>query len=218
MAKKVAVVLAGCGNKDGTEITEAVSLIIALSQAGVDLTFFAPDVLFTPKNFLTNEPQTETRNLMLEAARITRSSIEPLDNLNAAKFDGLALPGGFGAALHLSTWATQGAKCTVLPALEKAIKDFHAQSKPIAAICIAPTILARVLGGKKVSLTIGNDAETAAEIAKTGAQHETCPVDDYITDRLHKIITTPAYMYGDAKPHQIWAGVSGLAREFVEMA
>lgn len=218
MAKKIAVVLAGCGNKDGTEITEAVSLIVALSQAGVAMTFFAPDKDYTPKNFLTNEPLGEKRNLMLEAARITRSRIVPLDELNASDFDGLALPGGFGAALHLSTWATEGAKCSVLPALDKAIREFHAQSKPIAAICIAPAVVARVLGSRKVTVTLGNDPEVAGEIAKTGAQHETCPVDDYLTDRLHKIITTPAYMYDDAKPHQIWGGISGLAREFVEMA
>jgi enhancing lycopene biosynthesis protein 2 len=218
MSKKIAVVLSGCGNKDGAEITEAVSLMIALSAAGAQMTFFAPNQEFTPKNFLNNEPLKEKRNIMVEAARITRSQMQDVETLNADQFDGIAFPGGYGAALHLSNWAEAGAKCKVNPAVEKAILAFYNQSKPIAAICIAPTLVAKVLGSKGVSLTIGNDAETSKEIEKTGAQHEDCPVTDYITDREHKVITTPAYMYGSAKPHEVFQGISGLAKEFMEMA
>jgi enhancing lycopene biosynthesis protein 2 len=218
MSKKIAVVLSGCGNKDGTEITEAVSLMIALSQAGAQMTFFAPNQEFTPKNFLSNEPLKDKRNVMIEAARITRSEMQDVASLSADQFDGIAFPGGYGAALQLSNWAEAGANCKVHPAVEKAILDFYKQSKPIAAICIAPTLVAKVLGSKGVSLTIGNDVETSKEIEKTGAQHENCPVTDYITDREHKVITTPAYMYGSAKPHEIFQGISGLAKEFMEMA
>jgi enhancing lycopene biosynthesis protein 2 len=218
MSKKIAIVLSGCGNKDGAEITEAVSLMIALSAAGAEMKFFAPNQEFTPKNFLSNEPIKEKRNIMVEASRISRSEIQDVKDLKADAFDGLAFPGGYGAALHLCNWAEAGARCQVLPAIEKAIRDFYKQSKPIAAICIAPTLVAKVLGSEGVSLTIGNDEETAAEIAKTGAHHETCPVTDYITDREHKVISTPAYMYGDAKPHEIFQGISGLVKEFIEMA
>lgn len=215
--KKIAVVLSGSGNKDGTEITEAVSLIISLSKADADIKYFAPDTNFPAKNFLTNEVLKEPRNAMLESARISRSQIEDLKNLKADDFDALALPGGYGAALNLSTWAELGAKCSVLPELVKAIKAFHQQSKPIAAICIAPVILAKVLGEHQITITVGNDPETISEVQKTGAHHEVCPVEDYITDREHKIITTPAYMY-NAKPHQVFAGISALVQELIEMA
>lgn len=218
MAKKIAIVLSGCGNKDGTEITEAVSLMIALSSAGAEMKFYAPNQEFTPKNFLSNESLKEKRNIMLESARISRSEIQDLKLLKADQFDGLAFPGGYGAALQLSNWAEAGAKCQVHPDVEKAIRAFHLQSKPIAAICIAPTLVAKVLGPEGVSLTIGNDPETSKEIEKTGAQHESCPVTDYITDREHKVITTPAYMYGAAKPHEVFQGISGLVKEFIEMA
>lgn len=215
--KKIAVILSGCGNKDGAEIQEAVSLIINLSQLGADVTYFAPNAEFSAKNFLTNQTTNEKRNVMLESARITRSQMKDLATLNANDFDAIALPGGFGAALNLSTWASAGAKCTVNADLEKALLAFHTQSKPIAAICIAPAIVAKVLGKFKVTLTIGDDAETAAEIQKTGAIHEACPVDDYVTDREHKVITTPAYMY-DAKPHEVFAGITALCKELIEMA
>jgi enhancing lycopene biosynthesis protein 2 len=218
MSKKIAVILSGCGNKDGAEITEAVSLIISLSAAGAEMKFFAPNQEFTPQNFLTNAPLSEKRNMMVEAARITRSQMTDLKDLDASGFDGLAFPGGFGAAVNLSNWAEAGAKCQVHPQVEKAILDFYKQSKPIAAICIAPTLVAKVLGKHHVNITLGNDKEAIQEVEKTGAQHVECPVTDYITDREHKVITTPAYMYGAAKSHEVFQGISGLVKEFIEMA
>jgi enhancing lycopene biosynthesis protein 2 len=217
MTKKIAVVLSGCGNKDGTEIQEAVSLIVNLSAAGVEVEYFAPNLNFTAVNFLSGEKLELQRNVMQESARISRSQMKDLKLLQASEFDALALPGGFGAALNLSNWAQAGAKCSVLPELERALQEFHASSKPIGAICIAPTLVARVLGKHHVTLTVGNDKETIAEILKTGAIHEECPVSDFVTDREHKIISTPAYMY-DAKPHQVFKGISGLCKELVEMA
>lgn len=215
--KKIAVVLSGSGFKDGTEITESVSLLIALNQAGAQVSMFAPNIEINSVNHLTGE-KTEKRNALTEAARIARGQVDDLKNLKETDFDALVMPGGYGAASVLCNWSTQGANCTVLPELEKIILDFYEASKPIGAICIAPVILAKVLGPKKVTLTIGDDPETISEILKTGAQHEECPVDDYITDRETKVVTTPAYMYGNSKPNQVFAGIFGLAHEIVEWA
>jgi enhancing lycopene biosynthesis protein 2 len=216
--KKIAVVLSGCGNKDGAEITEAISLLISLSQSGAEYMCFAPNQEFQAMNFLTNQPLPEKRNALFEAARIARSEVQDLKTLDVKKFDALAFVGGYGAAKNLSNWAEKGAKCTVLPEVEKPIKDFYDSSKPIAAICIAPVLLAKVLGSKRVTVTLGDDKEAIAEVLKTGAQHEVCPVDDYVTDRETKVITTPAYMYANAKPHEVFKGIAGLVKELVEMA
>jgi enhancing lycopene biosynthesis protein 2 len=215
--KKIAMVLSGCGYLDGSEITEAVSMLIALNEAGAEVTCFAPDIEIPVVNHLTKKPE-GTRSLLAESARIARSHVEGLEKLHAKNFDGLALPGGFGAAKNLCNWAEKGAACEVNKDMKRVILEFHAASKPIAAACIAPVLLAKVLGDKKVTLTIGNDPETAAEIAKTGAIHEECPVDDYITDRETKVVTTPAYMYGDAKPNEVFKGIFGMAHELVEWA
>lgn len=216
--KKIAVVLSGCGHRDGSEITETVSLLISLYQAGAEVSCFAPNIEIPVTNHISHEPQSEKRNLLVEAARIARGHIQSLDKLHAKDFDGLAFPGGYGAAKNLCNWAEKGAACDVNPEVKRVILEFHEASKPIGAICIAPVLLARVLGNKKITVTIGEDAETAAEIKKTGAQHEECPVDDYITDREGKIVTTPAYMYDNAKPHEIFKGIFGLAHELVEWA
>ncbi len=218
--KKIAVILAGCGYLDGSEITETVSLLIALHQAKAEVHCFAPNQEFVATNHLTkdSDEKNEQRNVLTESARLCRGDAKDLTNLFAKDFDGLAFPGGFGAAKNLSNWAQKGAACEVNSEVQRVILEFYNASKPIGAICIAPTLLAKVLGSKKVTVTIGNDKETAKEIEKTGAQHEDCPVDDYISDRETKVVTTPAYMYENAKPHEVFKGISAMANELVEWA
>ncbi|MCB0357796.1 MAG: isoprenoid biosynthesis glyoxalase ElbB, partial [Bdellovibrionales bacterium] len=211
-----AVVLSGCGFKDGTEITESICTLIALSQKGVQYKIFAPNIEFKSKNHLNGHIE-GVRNVLVESARIARGEIQDLTELRASDFDAIVFPGGYGAAIHLCDWAEKGHHCAVHPEAERVIKEFNADSCPIGAICIAPALIARVLGHKNITLTIGNDKETAQEIAATGAIHENCAVDDFITDRENKIISTPAYMY-PAKPAEVFKGISGLINELVEMA
>lgn len=216
--KRVAVVLSGCGHKDGSEVTEAVSTLIALSEAGANYQVFAPDVEFAVVDPVSSGTSTEKRHVLKESARISRGKIRPLQELRAKDFDGVAFPGGFGVALNLCTWAKEGAACSVNPEAERVINEFYMAEKPIVAICIAPALIAKVLGAEGVTLTIGRDPETAAEITKTGAHHEICAVDDFVTDRDHRVITTPAYMYEDAPPFAVFSGVRKAIRELVEMA
>lgn len=219
--KRVAVILAGCGHKDGTEITEAVSALIALSEAGATVETFAPDLNFQAMDHSLNSLETleESRNVLGESARIARGHVTDIRNLEEKDYDALVFPGGFGAALHLCSWAKTGASCEVHPDVERVIRAFYKAEKPIGAICIAPALLARVLGSEKITVTIGkNDRVTTDEIAKTGAVHVECNVDDFVTDREHRIVTTPAYMYGDAKPFQVYTGIRKAMRELVEMA
>lgn len=197
--KKIAVVLSGCGHLNGTEINEAVCTLIALGNEKADYVCFAPTMW------------------MDESAKISRGQITDLNELNVSDFDALVFPGGYGAAKNLSTWAEKGARAEVLPEVSKAIRAFHAEGKPIGAICIAPALIACVLGAEGPTLTIGNDPETVAEIQKTGAVHENCDVEDYVSDRLNKILTTPAYMF-ETKPHLIYRGITKMIKELVEMA
>lgn len=216
--KKIAVVLSGCGFKDGTEITEAVCTLIALSEAGAETRCFAPDLNFAPTAHFGHSSDSQgTRSVLQEAARICRGEIQDIRELKESDFDAVVFPGGFGAALHLSNWAEAGVKSKVHPEVTRVIKEFHRASKPIGAICIAPTLVAKVLGSKGVNVTIGDDEATAQEIEKTGAQHVKCAVTDYISDRDNKVLTTPAYMY-EAKPHEVFTGVRKMIRELVEMA
>lgn len=216
--KKVAVILSGCGFLDGAEITEAISTLIAIGQHGAEYKVFAPDKEFEETNHLTKKPTGQKRKVLQEAARIARGEIQSLEKLQVKDFDALAFPGGFGAALHLCNFAEKGSGGTIDPQVARVVKEFNDSRKPIAAICIAPAIMALALGKKGVNVTIGEDAGTASELEKTGAKHQNCAVEKFVVDHSNKVITTPAYMYGTAKPHQIFEGVSGAIRELIQMA
>ncbi len=216
--KNVAVILSGCGYLDGAEITEAISTLVAIGQNGAEYKVFAPNKDVPETNHLTNKSTGKTRNVMQEAARIARGDIQPLENLQSNDFDALAFPGGFGAALHLCNFAEKGSSGKIDPQVQRVVKEFHDNGKPIAAICISPAIMALAFGDKGVNITIGDDQGTASELEKTGAKHSNCAVERFIVDTANKIITTPAYMDGSAKPHQIFEGVSGAIKELIKMA
>lgn len=215
--KRIAVVLSGCGFQDGTEITEAISCFLALTEKGATYQCFAPDIHFQPLNHLTGKPEGELRSVLLESARLNRGKCLNISNLDSENFDGLLFPGGFGAAKTLSNWAEKGAEAVLNQYVSETIHSFYKTSKPIAAACIAPTLLALVLGSREISLTIGTDQKTAQEIEKTGAKHIPCTVTEYISDRDHKILTTPAYMM-EAPPIEIYNGIHKMITELVEMA
>lgn len=201
LERSVAIVLSGCGSNEGTEVTEAVSTMIALTEAHVSYQCYAPNI----------------GSVIAEAKKIARGNVRPLSDLKSKHHDALVLPGGAGAAKVLSTFSEHGAKGKVLPELETVIRDFHSDSKPIGAICIAPTLLALTLGKLGIEVTVGDDAEVIAEILKTGSLHTVCKVEDYVSDRDNKVLTTPAYMY-EATAHQVFTGIRKMIRELAEMA
>ncbi len=194
--KKVAVILSGCGVYDGSEIHEATLALLALSKNEVDYQCFAPDKKqHHVVNHLTGEEMKEERNVLIESARIARGNINALIDLNVGDFDGILLPGGFGAAKNLSTYAFDGEKFTVDTELETILKSFHEAKKPIAALCIAPVIIAKVLGAR---VTIGNDAVTANHIEAQGASHVYKDYNEVAVDEVNRIVTNPCYMLADS--------------------
>ncbi len=196
MAKKIGVILSGCGVYDGSEIHEAVLTLLALDRRGAEVVACAPNVAqMHVVNHLTGEVvEGETRNVLVESARIARGNIRDIAEVKGAELDGLVIPGGFGAAKNLCDFAVRGPECTVHPEVERLVREVHGQGKPVAAVCIAPALLARILGSESPALTIGNDPETAAALEKMGAKHLACPVKDRVVDEERKLITTPAYM------------------------
>jgi enhancing lycopene biosynthesis protein 2 len=219
MALKVGVILSGCGHRDGTEIREAVLTLLALDRAGAEAVCFAPDIA---QNRVVDHLRGkvvpgETRNVLVEAARIARGKIADLKTAKAKDLDALILPGGFGAALNLSSFAERGADATVLPDVAALLKAMHAAKKPIGAICIAPAVVAKALGAAHPRLTVGDDAGTAAALAACGAVHEVCPVEKFVVDREQRIVTTPAYMY-DAPLRGVAEGIERCVHEVLALA
>ena len=202
--KKFAVVLSGCGVFDGAEIHEATLSLLAIVKNGCKYEIFAPDTdQHHVINHITGEEMDETRNVLVESARIARGSIHDLKDFNPDEFDCLLFPGGFGAAKNLSSWAFDGADSSVLPVVEDAITGMVQANKPIGALCISPVLLAKVLGN--VKLTIGDDKGTAEAIESLGATHVHTTHGDVVIDSKYKVATTPCYML-DATIDQIALG------------
>lgn len=216
--KKIGVILAGCGVYDGAEIHEAVLTLLAIERAGAEAAIFAPNI---PQahviNHLTGEAAEETRNVLVEAARIARGKIADLAGFDAAAVDALILPGGFGAAKNLCDFAFKGPDCTVNPDVEKAIRAMRDAGKPIGALCIAPAILAKLFGGEGAKLTIGSDEGTAAALEKLGAIH--CPTThgEIVVDEGLKLVTSPCYML-DATVSQIADGAANTVAALLKLA
>ncbi len=213
--KKVAIVLAGCGVFDGSEIHEATMTMYAVKTLGGVYDIFAPDITqHHVINHRTGEEMPEIRNVLTESARIARGKIRPLSELNMTNYDALMLPGGFGVAKNLSDLAFKGANCSVNKELENSILQAYHLGKPIGALCISPAVIARVLQG--VSVTIGQDSETAQTIEQMGGTHITTGHGQVITDHKHKLATTPCYML-DAQITDIAEGALNVTKAVFEM-
>jgi len=193
--KKIGVVLSGCGVRDGSEIHEAVVTLLAIDRNGARAVCLAPDVELNEVNHLTGEETGAKRNVLVESARIARGEIADIKTAKAADLDALVLPGGFGAAKNLCSFAAEGPGGSVQPEVLRLVREMVAAKKPVCAICIAPAVLALALGKEYApQLTIGTDPGTGQAISATGAKHVNCEVTEVVIDKEHRIVTTPAYM------------------------
>lgn len=192
--KKFAIVLSGSGVYDGAEIHEATLTMLAIMKQGGTYQCFAPDI---PQhhviNHLNGEEMKETRNVLIESARIARGNIKPMNEFNGKDFDALIFPGGFGAAKNLSSVAFKGADAEVNPEVEKAVKQMISMGKPVGALCISPAFIAKIIGDN-VELTIGSDEGTAGAINAMGAKHVNTTHGEVVVDKRFNVFTTPCYM------------------------
>ena len=219
--KKIAVILSGCGNRDGSELQESLSLLLAIDRRGWQYQCFAPEGLFevVPHIDVQDEEEEgtvldmEQRDIFVESARIARGNLLPLEEYNPADYDALALPGGMGAARNLSTFAFDGPRMVVVDSVQDAILETYRAHKPVVAMCIAPMVLAKVLGRYEVELTLGPDDNQASQVAKGfGCRVQACGPTDVCVDSVHRVLTTPAYMAA-SRISEIFAGAENMVAE-----
>ncbi len=197
MSKKIGVVLSGSGVYDGSELHEAVCALLSLAREGLKAICIAPDVdQMHVVDHINGETTEERRNVLRESARIARGEIKAIEDINPTNLDALFFPGGFGAAKNLCNFAVKGSECDVNPEVESLVNAMLDSGKPIAAVCIAPALIARIAGkrGIRTEVTIGNDPDAADAIEKMGARHINCAINEIAVDSKNRIITGPAYM------------------------
>ena len=212
---KVLVLLNGCGHQDGSEIHEASMTLLALDQQGnsFQCASLGDEQKLVIDHLTSEKTNSRSRNMMVESARIARGQIIELSEVSQAEFDALVIPGGSGTAYNFCNFALKGRSMLVNQVIAKTIEYFYRQKKPIGAICIAPVLLGKVLGSYKPKMTIGNDPEVSNIINSWGAQHMTCDKGQCVVDRENRIVTTPAFMYGDSSLSEVWQGVNSLVKE-----
>ncbi|NYT74444.1 isoprenoid biosynthesis glyoxalase ElbB [Halomonas sp. QX-2] len=217
MTKQVAVILAGCGVYDGSEIYETTLTLLRLDQLGIGYRCFAPDIeQHHVVNHLTQEViEGEQRNVLLESARLARGEVSPLEELDADSFDAVIVPGGFGVAKNLSDFASAGDSMQVLDALKAALVGFREEAKPIGLMCISPVLVPRLLD-EGIAVTVGNDPAVSGAISAMGGLHRSCGVEDIVVDLEHRVVTTPAYMLA-TRISEAATGIFKLVDRIAEM-
>ena len=218
---KFAVVLSGCGNFDGSEIHEATLGLLAIDEQGGQYQCFAPDIEqgrtidAYRKQVVAVKGEAGNRRVLQESARIARGNILPLSELDVNEFDAVVFVGGQGAINNWSNYASHGADFEVDSEITRVLEQAYAGRKWIGAMCIAPVVVAKVLGRHGIHVTIGDDSKVAAEIESFGAVHENRTAAQACVDEKHSVVTTPCYMLAKSIK-EIYQGNSALVKAIVE--
>lgn len=202
---KIGVLLSGCGVYDGAEIQEAILSMLAIKEAGADYQCLSVDKnQYHVINHITGEEMNETRNMMVESARIARGDVKNISEINPSNIDALLIPGGFGSAKNFTTWAFNGPNGDILAEVKLLIINMINAGKPIAALCVSPIIIAKALEDSdlKPSLTLGTSKDESPYnindfhegIEKIGAKAEEKTINEVLIDEKLKIVTAPCYM------------------------
>ncbi len=202
---KVGILLSGCGVYDGSEIQETISAMIALEElniqyVGISVNKNQHHVI----NHLDGSEMNETRNMMIESARIMRGNVVDIKTITPSDIDGLVIPGGFGNAKNLTTWAFNGADGEILPEVKLLLINLVNIGKPIAALCVSPILISLAFKDSTISptLTLGSTNEKSPYdihsfhigIEKNGGKSLEKGINDLCIDENNRIICAPCYM------------------------
>jgi enhancing lycopene biosynthesis protein 2 len=217
---KVAVCLSGCGVFDGAEIHESVITLLALDRAGAEVFCIAPDMaqMHVVDHQQGVVAEGESRDVLVESARIARGEVRPVASVSTQDFDALILPGGFGAAKNLCDFAVAGGAAKCHPDVAELLRASLDDGKPLGLMCIAPVVIASALHGSGISLelTIGTDADTNAGLEALGAKPQPHAADEIHVDVERKVVTTPAYMMAGSIAEAA-IGIEKLVAKVVEL-
>ena len=217
---KVGVVLSGCGNQDGSEIHEAVFTLHALEKAGAEAIIMAPDMdQFHVINHLNgNEDLTESRNILVESARIARGKVVDVASVSGHQLDALIFPGGTGMAKNIFDYSMAGINCTVISDVQRLVVEILEADKPLGAICIAPVMVAKVLEflGRTGTVTGGFNVEINNDIKAMGINTIEVGAEEIVIDKENKIVTTPAYVEAKSM-NESFTGIEKLVNKVLDM-
>ena len=217
---KIGVVLSGSGHQDGSEIHEAVFTLLALSKTDVEVIIMAPDMdQFHVINHLNGKEETsESRNILVESARIARGNIVDVASVSGSQLDALIFPGGTGMAKNIFDYHMAGINCTVISDVQRLVVEILEAGKPLGAICIAPVMVAKILEylGRTGTVTGGCNIEINNDIKAMGINTIEVGAEEIVIDEENKIVTTPAYVEAQSMS-AAFTGIEKLVNKVLEM-
>lgn len=225
---KIGVLLSGCGVYDGAEIQEAVLTLLAIDEIGAEAVCISVNTAqHHVVNHLTGEEMNESRNMLVESARIARGAIREISDLDPIDIDGLVIPGGFGSAKNFTKWAFNGPDGEILPEVKLLLVNLLNIGKPVAALCVSPVVLAKALEGSGIHglVTIGTDEESSpydipgfmAGLESKGLKTTRKTVREICVDAENKIVTAPCYMM-DASISEIRKNIRSAVEALRDLA
>jgi len=218
MAKRVGVILSGCGRRDGSDVAEAMLALLVIERAGAVAVCAAPDgdqkaVVDHLSGAATGAP----RNIRSEAARIAGTPILTLSALDAGTIDALVIPGGEGAVTVLSDYADKHELCQVDPEIARLLRALLAGHRPMGFIGLSALLAARVLGPVAgVRVTLGPRGTLPSKHAAImGADVRPCTADDDIADQKARVYTTPGFLVEGARLAGVARAIDRIVRAVV---
>ena len=208
---KIAVLLAGCGIGDGSQIEEVIITYISLDKIGAS---YVPVALNTDQkrtlNHLTEQVDASARNILDESARIGRGRIADLSDVSSNDFGALIIPGGMGLLLNYTNLFDKKDSVTINETVEKFILGFIDESKPIGVMCSAIRLASLLFEreGKEASLYgTKKQIDTNRLI-----NYVNVSAVDIVDDKVNNVISTPAFLESQ-NLHHIAMGIDKMVIE-----
>ena len=221
MAKRVGVLLSGCGRLDGSDIAETMLVLLVIERAGGQGICVAPDVdQAGVVDHLTGAGAPGARNARAEAARVAGSDIRALATLEANDIDALIVPGGEGPIATLSDYPEKRELCQIHPDVARLLRGMLQARRPMGFLGLSALLAARVLGpAAGVRVTVGSKGTPYAKHAAVmGADVRPCAPEDVIVDQKARVYSTPGFMAEDARLSGVARAVDRLVRAVVGAA
>jgi enhancing lycopene biosynthesis protein 2 len=221
MAKRVGVLLSGCGRLDGSDVAESMLTLLVIERAGAEAICVAPAIdQAGVVDHTSREGAPGARNARVEAARIAGPEIRSLAELEANAIDALIVPGGEGPIATLSDYPEKRELCQIHPDVVRLLRGMLQARRPMGFLGLSALLAARVLGpAAGVRLTVGSKGTPYAKHAAVmGADVRPCAPEDVIVDQKARVYTTPGFLAEGSRLPNVARAVDRLVRAVVANA
>ncbi|XP_063050327.1 ES1 protein, mitochondrial [Engraulis encrasicolus] len=231
----VALVYSGCGWWDGTDVHEATYTMYHLSRNGARFQLFAPNQqqMHVVDHSKKQTAAGENRNMQVESWRFLHNhlgqlQVQDLSRLDVNSYDALIFPGGHGVLKNLSSYSKDGKDCKLHSDVERVLKEFHKNRKPIGLSSMAPLLACRVLPDLEVTMGYERDessrwgmwpnTQLVQAVKSMGARHNTREAYEAYCDEKNRVVSTPSFMWEtDFHYHYIHDGIGSMVKHLLRM-